>query len=269
MENAFIILALLSILVPLNIAYYIPVVKSVIVVADKELCDIDNVPVILLLIAPLVIQNASIILYKPSPSSPPANTAYYIPVLASVIVVAATLYRAFDSLSVILLLIAPLVIQNASITSVGPVPPPNTAYYLPVAESITVVAAKSYLPSDSLPVIGALIAPLVIQTASIISDEPSPPANTAYYILLSAVSVIVVAVNCYLPRDNLPVIGALIAPLVIQTASITLSYKPVPPPNTAYYMLLSLVSVIVVAATQLLAFDSVPVILLLITPLTI
>ena len=55
------------------------------------------------------------------------------------------------------------------------------------------VAARLLRPSDSVPVIGALIFPLVIQNASIILECPVfkiyPPANTAYYILLSLVSV--------------------------------------------------------------------------------
>ena len=62
--------------------------------------------------------------------------------------------------------------------------------------SVTVVAAKSVrASSDSVPVILSLIAPLVIQNASITLEQipSSPPANTAYYLVLSLVSVIVVA----------------------------------------------------------------------------
>ncbi len=188
---------------PANTAYYFLLsLVSVIVVAAKLYRAFDSVPVILLLISPLVIQNASITLEEVplSLSHPPANTAYYIPVSTSVIVVAAKLYRFFDSVLVILSLIEPLVIQNASILSeltlVLNYPPANTAYYfLLLAVSVIVVAAKLYRASDSVLVVLSLIEPLVIQNASITLDALSshPPANIAYYFLLSSVSVIVVA----------------------------------------------------------------------------
>ena len=125
------------------------------------------------------------------------------------------------------------------------------------------MAAKPLRTSDNVPVILSLIFPSVIQNASITLEQipSSPPANTAYYLVLSLVSVIVVAAKLYRSFDSVSVVvSGTISLLVIQKTSILLEYPLLylPPANTAYYFLLSLVSVIVVAAKLLRAFDSAP-----------
>ena len=109
-----------------------------------------------------------------------------------------------------------------------------------------------------------IISLLVIQKTSILLEYPLsylPPANTAYYLLLFLVSVTVVAAKLLRASDSVPIILSLIFPSVIQNASNTLDTPLLyPPANTAYYLLLSLVSVIVVAAKLCRSFDSVSVV---------
>ncbi len=65
-----------------------------------------------------MIQKASIVLERLPVVCPPANTAYYILVTESVIVVATNSLRAFDNVSVVASgIIVPSVIQNTSIAA--------------------------------------------------------------------------------------------------------------------------------------------------------
>ena len=100
---------------PANAAYYLPVTVSVIVVAVRSSRISDSDPVISLLICPLVIQKAFIVSTGLS-AFPPTNTAYYLPVTVSVIVVAWGSPNLVDNVPFIIgIVISPSSIQNASI----------------------------------------------------------------------------------------------------------------------------------------------------------
>ena len=158
---------------PANIAYYILVDASIKVVVAILRRAADNELDIGLLATPLVILNASIILLYPL-LYPPANTAYYFLLELSIIVSATNLSRA-----AILVIVFDLTVYGIPIQKVYiildllplPYPPANTAYYILVTESVTVVAAKPFRGSDSISVVVSGISfPLVIQNISIAAD---------------------------------------------------------------------------------------------------
>ena len=119
---------------------------------------------------------------------PPANTPFYICVTGSAAVAAARSYLASNKVSVILVSVAtfstPLVILIKSTTLLAAesvYPPAKTAYYIFVTGSVIVVATRSHLASDKVPVIRLVASvvplssvfntPLVILIASIVATD--------------------------------------------------------------------------------------------------
>lgn len=159
---------------PANIAYYILVDTSIKVVVAILRRAADNEPDIGSLVIPLAIWNAFTTLLYPSLLCPPAKTAYYYLLELSIIVPATNLSRAAILVIVFELTVYGIPIQKVSIILdllPLPYPPANTAYYILVTESVTVVAAKPFRGSDSISVVVSGISfPLVIQNISIAAD---------------------------------------------------------------------------------------------------